>query len=42
MAHIVHHVAYHDLLHVRQVATLISAPLDAERGPMGESFPDQT
>jgi hypothetical protein len=38
---ILHHVAFHDLLHVRQIAALIEAPLDTGRGPMGESFPDQ-
>jgi DinB superfamily len=33
-ADVVHHVAWHDLLHVRQVCQLISAPLDEHRGAM--------
>ena len=41
LVHILHHVAYHDLLHVRQLAALISAPLDVARGPMSQCFPDQ-
>jgi hypothetical protein len=33
-AEIVHHVAWHDLLHVRQVCDLIALPLDERRGAM--------
>ncbi len=33
-ADIIHHICYHDLLHVRQICGLLSAPIDASRGPM--------
>lgn len=32
---IVHHIAYHDLVHIAQIATLIAAPLNDARGGMG-------
>jgi len=38
---ILHHVAYHDLLHIAQIAKLLSLPLDARRGGMATSFPDE-
>ena len=31
---LLHHLAYHDLTHVRQVATLLGEPLDEHRGPL--------
>jgi hypothetical protein len=31
---LVHHLAYHDLNHIRQVATILGEPLDEQRGPM--------
>lgn len=34
VAEIVHHKAWHDLLHVRQMCTLLAAPLDEQRGAM--------
>lgn len=34
VADIVHHKAFHDLLHVRQIASLIEAPIEAARGAM--------
>ena len=32
---VVHHIAFHDLVHVAQIANLIAAPLNAARGGMG-------
>lgn len=37
---ILHHVAYHDLSHIAQIAKLLSLPLDGRRGAMAMSFPD--
>jgi len=34
VAEVVHHKAWHDLLHVRQVCALLAAPLDEQRGAM--------
>jgi len=34
VADIVHHIAYHDLLHVGQVAALLAAPIEQRRGAM--------
>jgi hypothetical protein len=34
------HFAYHDLLHIRQIVSLLIPRLDRARGAMGESFPD--
>ncbi len=34
VADIVHHKAFHDLLHVRQIVSLIEAPIEAARGAM--------
>ncbi|MSQ30426.1 MAG: DinB family protein [Dehalococcoidia bacterium] len=31
---LLHHLAYHDLNHVRQIAALIAEPLDEHRGPL--------
>ena len=36
---IVHHLAYHDLLHTRQICALLLAPIEASRGAMRASFP---
>ena len=33
-ADIIHHKAWHDLLHVRQICTMLSGPLDAGSGAM--------
>ena len=33
--HLLHHMAFHDLMHVAQAANLVAAPLSAARGPMG-------
>jgi len=38
---ILHHVAYHDLAHIAQIAKLLSQPLDARRGAMATSYPDE-
>ncbi|PZC48485.1 MAG: DinB superfamily protein [Chloroflexi bacterium] len=32
---VVHHIAFHDLVHVAQITNLIAAPLNAARGGMG-------
>ena len=34
VAEVLNHVAYHDLLHIAQVARLIGAPLEQQRGAM--------
>ena len=34
IADIVHHVAYHDLLHVKQITELLAAPVEQRRGGM--------
>ena len=34
IADIVHHIAYHDLLHIGQVAGLLAAPIEQRRGAM--------
>jgi hypothetical protein len=34
IAHIIHHVAYHDLIHIAQAAQLVGAPLEPLRGAM--------
>jgi hypothetical protein len=34
IADVVHHIAYHDLLHVGQIAGLLAAPVEQRRGPM--------
>jgi hypothetical protein len=34
IADIVHHIAYHDLLHVGQIAALLAAPVEQRRGAM--------
>jgi hypothetical protein len=36
---ILHHVAYHDLIHIAQIARLLALPLDQRRGAMSTSFP---
>ncbi len=36
---VMHHVAYHDLLHVGQITQLLYAPLERHRGAMGAAFP---
>lgn len=40
-ADVLHHIAYHDLVHVAQIAKLLYAPLEARRGRMRDGFPDQ-
>ena len=40
IADILHHLAYHDLLHVAQAARLIAAPMEHRRGAMRDAFPD--
>jgi len=34
VADIIHHCAYHDLLHIEQIARLLSVPIERERGAM--------
>jgi hypothetical protein len=34
------HDAYHDLLHIRQIVSLLIPRLEQSRGAMGDSFPD--
>jgi hypothetical protein len=35
----IHHMAYHDLLHIAQAANLLSEPIEQGRGGLGEAFP---
>src|SRR5438105_2138345 len=37
---VLHHLAYHDLLHVAQSARLIAARMEQRRGAMRDAFPD--
>jgi hypothetical protein len=39
VADAVHHMAYHDLLHVAQASDLLAEPIQRRRGAMGEAFP---
>jgi hypothetical protein len=39
VADALHHMAYHDLLHVAQAADLLAGPIQGRRGAMGEAFP---
>jgi uncharacterized damage-inducible protein DinB len=36
----VHHMTYHDLLHIAQAANLLSEPIERSRGALGTAFPD--
>lgn len=36
---VIHHMAYHDLSHVRQIAALLEHPIEAMRGAMRTAFP---
>jgi hypothetical protein len=38
-ADVIHHMAYHDLLHVAQAAGLLAEPIERRRGAMREAFP---
>ncbi len=40
IADILHHLAYHDLLHVSQAARLVAVSMERHRGAMGDAFPD--
>lgn len=40
IADVLHHLAYHDLLHVAQAARLIAAPMEQRRGAIRAAFPD--
>jgi hypothetical protein len=39
VADALHHMAYHDLLHIAQAANLLAEPISGRRGAMGEAFP---
>ncbi len=39
VADVLHHIAYHDLIHIAQTAKLISGPLEERRGRMRDGFP---
>ena len=41
IADVLHHLAYHDLLHAAQAARLIAAPLERRRGAIRDAFPDE-
>jgi hypothetical protein len=40
IADVLHHLAYHDLLHLAQAARLIGTPLERRRGAIRAAFPD--
>jgi hypothetical protein len=42
IADVLHHVAWHDQTHVRQIATLLAAPLEQRRGAMRVAAPAET
>ena len=39
VADVLHHIAYHDLVHIAQVAKLLSIPVEQRRGHMRAGFP---
>ena len=39
VADVIHHMAYHDLLHIAQASDLLAEPIRRRRGAMGEAFP---
>lgn len=39
VADAIHHMAYHDLLHIGQISALLAGPIQQSRGGMGEAFP---
>ena len=39
IADVMHHVAYHDLLHLGQITQKLYAPVEPRRGAMGAAFP---
>jgi hypothetical protein len=39
VADAVHHMAYHDLLHIAQAANLLAEPIEQSRGAMRTAFP---
>ena len=39
IADVMHHVAYHDLLHLGQITQMLYAPVEQRRGAMGAAFP---
>jgi DinB family protein len=41
IADVLHHLAYHDLVHLAQAARLIAAPMERRRGAIGAAFPDE-
>jgi hypothetical protein len=42
IADVLHHVAYHDLTHTRQIASLLALPLEHQRGAMRVAAPAET
>ncbi len=39
VADAIHHMAYHDLLHIAQAANLLAEPIEKNRGGLGKAFP---
>lgn len=39
IADVLHHIAYHDQVHVRQIALMLAAPLEQRRGAMRAAMP---
>lgn len=39
VADAIHHMAYHDLLHIGQVSEMLAGPIQRRRGGLGEAFP---
>lgn len=38
VANVLHHIAFHDLNHLRQIASMLEPAFDAERGPMRGAY----
>jgi hypothetical protein len=39
VADAIHHMCYHDLLHIAQVSSLLAEPIEQRRGAMRQAFP---
>lgn len=39
VADVLHHIAYHDLVHVRQLLRMLESPLEPRRGAMRQAMP---
>jgi hypothetical protein len=42
VANAIHHIAYHDLVHVQQICEMLLSPIEQQRGAMRTAFPHTT